>query len=181
MPGFTEELKTIIKSLSNRRQHVYIIGDVNLNFLRYNEHANTEDYLNMLYSNNFLPLITKPTRLTDHSSTLIDHIYTNAPIQNTTSGIALADVSDHLPVFCICNAPTSKNKQITYYSDYRNFCKEQYLADISLINWPHLYSTSTDLHEISCTCINKVKDIVNKHAPLKKQPTLKGNNLAHLG
>ena len=181
MPGFTEELKTIIKSLSNRKQHVNIIGDVNINFLRYNEHANTEDYLNMLYSNNFLPLITKPTRLTDHSSTLIDHIYTNAPIQNTTSGIALADVSDHLPVFCICNAPTSKNKQITYYRDYRKFFKGQYLADISQINWPDLYSTSADLHEISCTCINKVKDIVNKHAPLKKQPTLKGNNLAHLG
>lgn len=121
MPGFTEELKTIIKSLNNRKQHVYIIGDVNINLLRYNEHTNTEDYLNMLYSNNFLPLITKPTRLTDHSSTLIDHIYTNAPIQNTTSGIALADISDHLPVFCICNVPTSKNKQITYYRDYRNF------------------------------------------------------------
>ena len=87
-----------------------------------------EDYLNMLYSDNFLPLITKPTRLTDHSSTLIDRIYTNAPIENTTSGIALGDISDHLPVFCICNAPTSKNKHITYYRDYSNFCKEQYLA-----------------------------------------------------
>lgn len=46
----------------------------------------------MLYTNNFLPLIIKPTRFTDHSSTLIDHIYANAPIQNTTSGIALADI-----------------------------------------------------------------------------------------
>ena len=34
----------------------------------------------MLYSNNFLLLITKSARLTDHSSTLIDDIYTNAPI-----------------------------------------------------------------------------------------------------
>ena len=49
MPGFTQELKSIIKSLSKRKQHVYIIGDVNINFLKYNEHANTEDYLNMLY------------------------------------------------------------------------------------------------------------------------------------
>ena len=31
----------------------------NINFLRYNEHTNTEDYLNILYSNNFLPLITR--------------------------------------------------------------------------------------------------------------------------
>ena len=159
----------------------YIIGDVNVNFLKYNEHANTEDYLNMLYSNNFLPLITKPTRLTDHSSTLIDHIYTNAPIENTTSGIALADISDHLPVFCICNAPTSKNKYITYYRDYSNFCKEQYLADISQINWPDLYSTSTDLHEITCACINRMKDIVNKHAPLKKATNSKMKQLTNLG
>lgn len=31
-------------------------------------------------------------------------------------GITLADISDHLPVFCICNAPTSKNKQRAYLS-----------------------------------------------------------------
>ena len=177
MPGFTQELKNIIKSLIKRKQHVYIIGDVNINFLKYNEHANTEDYLNMLYSNNFLPLITKPNRLTDHSSTLIDHIYTNAPIQNTTSGIALADISDHLPVFCICDAPTSKNKQITYFRDYSNFRKEQYLADISQINWPDSYSNSTDLHEITYACINKVKDIVNKHAPLKRATNSKMRQL----
>jgi hypothetical protein len=29
----------------------------------------------MLYSNNITPVITKPTRLTDHTKTLIDHIY----------------------------------------------------------------------------------------------------------
>ena len=162
MPGFTQELKNMITSLSNRKQHTYIVGDVNINFLKYDEHVNTEDYLNMLYSNNFIPLITKPTRLTAHSSTLLDHIYTNAPIQNTTFGIALADVSDHLPVFYICNAPTSRNKQITYYRDYSNLCKEQYLADISQINWPDLFSTSIDLHEMTSACINKVKDIVNK-------------------
>ena len=28
LPGFTQELRNIIKSLSNRKQHVYIIGDV---------------------------------------------------------------------------------------------------------------------------------------------------------
>jgi hypothetical protein len=57
----------------------------------------------MLYTNNFLPTITKPTRLTDHSKTFIDHIYTNAPIDNITSGIGLFDLSDHLPVFCLIN------------------------------------------------------------------------------
>jgi hypothetical protein len=40
----------------------------------------TEKYLDMLYTNNFLPIITKPTRITDHTKTLIDHTHT---IENT--------------------------------------------------------------------------------------------------
>ena len=44
---------------------------MNIDFLKYSEHTNTEEYLDMLYLNNYIPLITKPTRITDHSSTLI--------------------------------------------------------------------------------------------------------------
>ena len=38
-------------------------------------HPPIEAYLDMLYSSNLLPIITKPKRLTYHSATLIDHIY----------------------------------------------------------------------------------------------------------
>ena len=47
---------------------------MNINFLKFNEHTQTEEFLDMLYANNILPIITKPTRLTDHTATLIDHI-----------------------------------------------------------------------------------------------------------
>ena len=53
----------------------------------------------MLYSNNLLPIITKPTRLTYHSATLIDYIYTNST-SKIVSGIVMVDISDHLPVVC---------------------------------------------------------------------------------
>ena len=49
---------------------------MNINFLKFNEHTQTEEFLDMLYANNILPIITKPTRLTDHTATLIAHIYT---------------------------------------------------------------------------------------------------------
>ena len=65
----------------------------------------------MLFSYNLLPLITKPTRITDYTSTLIDHIYTNAPIHNTVSGICLVDISDHLPVFCTSDVYKKKRKR----------------------------------------------------------------------
>jgi len=34
-------------------------------------------YIDMIYSQGFIPLITHPTRITETSSTVIDHIYTN--------------------------------------------------------------------------------------------------------
>ena len=41
-------------------------------------------------------LITKATRITYHSKTLIDHIYTNAPEKVIKSGICLAEFVCHL-------------------------------------------------------------------------------------
>jgi hypothetical protein len=51
-------------------------------FFQYVTHQPTEKYLDMLYANNFITLITNPTRITDHSKTLIVHIYTNMPLSS---------------------------------------------------------------------------------------------------
>ena len=60
----------------------------------------------------FLPLITKPTRITDHSATLIDHIYSNTKSQIYKSGILITDVADHFDTFHVNSkkAPTNAPK-----------------------------------------------------------------------
>ena len=162
-----QTITTIIKSLNSRKQHVYIIGDVNINFLRYNEHTNTEDYLNMLYSNNFLPLITKPTRLTDHSSTLIDHIYTNT-INSLVSGIVKIDISDHFPIFCLAGTSLKKSCRKLFFRDYSKFNSDLYLHDICAMDWKAVTDQCKDLHEATTCTINALKSIVDKHAPIKQ-------------
>ena len=79
-------------------------------FFKYANYQPTEKYLDMLYSNDMIPVVTKPTRITDHTKTLIDHIYTNTSISQIVSGIALSDISDHLPVFCVINTPINQTK-----------------------------------------------------------------------
>ena len=51
------------------------------------------DYLDMFLSLGFMTIITKPTRITDQTVTLIDHIYTNTPEKLIKSGLCLADIS----------------------------------------------------------------------------------------
>ena len=70
---FIKHLDDLIIKLQNRYQ-LYILGDMNIDFLKYNHHTQTEEYLDMLHSNNISPIITKPTRITNYTATLIDHI-----------------------------------------------------------------------------------------------------------
>ena len=58
----------------------YLMGDFNIDLLKVNIHAKTNKFVNDVISQGFLPKITRPTRITPHSATLIDHIY----IQMTT-------------------------------------------------------------------------------------------------
>jgi hypothetical protein len=64
-----------------------ILGDVKIDFLKYNNDVQTSAYLDMLFDLGFMPVITKATRVTDHTSSLIDHIYTNTPEKVIKSGI----------------------------------------------------------------------------------------------
>ena len=75
---FTTVLDKFLNQLNMNKYEVYILGDMNIDLLKHHTHLQTGRYLDMLYSHNLLPVITKPTRITNHTATLIDHIYTNS-------------------------------------------------------------------------------------------------------
>ena len=75
------------------------MGDFNLDLFHYDSHHFTQEFLDSLFSHMLIPLITKPTRVTSHSATLIDNIFTNCFQQNTLNGLIPNDISDHFPVF----------------------------------------------------------------------------------
>lgn len=85
----------------NSKKDVIICGDFNVNFLKANNHKATREFIEELFSINLYPLITKPSRITERSATLIDNIYTNILDNNLISGLLLNDISDHLPIFMI--------------------------------------------------------------------------------
>ena len=60
------------------------MGDFNINLLSYNNDHSVKDFVDVMYSFGLLSLVTKPTRITEISVTLIDTIFTNC-IQNEFS------------------------------------------------------------------------------------------------
>lgn len=80
-------LETLNKNLENLKNNkVFLVGDFNINLdsSSGNISNSTSAYVNMLTSNGYYPLIHIPTRVTDVSSTVIDHIMTNDHTHNIT-------------------------------------------------------------------------------------------------
>ena len=89
---FREILKKQLEQLNTKGHEVLVLGDLNLEFFKYNDDKQTSEYMDMLLDLGYLPLITKPTRITYHTSTLIDDSYTNTPEKVIKLGICLADI-----------------------------------------------------------------------------------------
>ena len=73
------------------------MGDFNVDLLKCNEDTFSQDFFDSLLSHSFIPLITRPTRLSSHLCTLNDNIFSNVD-KETKSGIILSDISDHCPI-----------------------------------------------------------------------------------
>ena len=70
-------LNKLLENISKEQKFIFLLGDFNVNLLNYNEHNQTNEFLNSLASNSFVPLILQPNRITSHSNTLIDNIFSN--------------------------------------------------------------------------------------------------------
>ena len=102
---FNDRMNDWLNIFQRERKICYFLGDLNLDLLKHEKHRPTYAFLDILYSYNVYPLISKPTRVTTNSATLIDHILTNNfDVQCMhKQGISCNSITDHYAVFHIKN------------------------------------------------------------------------------
>ena len=108
----------ILRKFGNKK--CLIFGDFNLNLLNYESSNIIETFVNTNFENSFFSLINKPTRVTNQSATVIDHIWCNFVNGSIiTSGILLTDASDHFAPFMQINLNNEINNLTSH--TYRNW------------------------------------------------------------
>ena len=50
-------LNKLLENISRDQRFIFLLGDFNVNLLNYNEHNQTNEFLDSLASNSFIPLI----------------------------------------------------------------------------------------------------------------------------
>ena len=80
---FSESLENSLTILNKQKITYYISGDTNIDLLQNETNNNFKNYSDMLFSLGCLSLVKFPTCISNTSSTLIDHIYTNNILHKT--------------------------------------------------------------------------------------------------
>ena len=168
---FVSALESSIQTMSSKAV-CFFCGDINIDLLQADSCKMYDEYLKLMLCSQFIPSITLPTRITDYSITLIDHIFVRLPekmlANKIKSGNLFCDISDHLPNFCCIegkNIQISKDRPMVRMYNSRNFDNfHQALASADLSS---IYSSDDPNHAYE-QFINIFKQLHKTHFPLVK-------------
>ena len=143
---FKLSIDSILSKISQQKHKCFIVGDFNIDLTNCVTSKDTAAYLDDILLNNFLPTVVMPTRITQNTATLIDHIYYYEGHNNDSctalvkSGNILSDISDHLPNYIILykRAATVCNKRplIRIFSEKN---KQKFSSYLQNTDWDKVY------------------------------------------
>ena len=91
----------------NKKYSIILLGDLNID-VSLNTVKSAKDYQDMLLSLGLNNAICLPTRVTETSETVLDHVITNTNLEMMQAGVLTEEISDHYPVFCVTRGSVKK-------------------------------------------------------------------------
>ena len=100
-----------------------------------------------MVSNYLLPHILHPTRVTDHSATIIDNIFLNNCELDTLCGNLLSQISDQFPQFLIIKNVTVDYRNCSLFQyDYSKFNEQSFINDFKELLWEDINDVNLNLN-----------------------------------
>ena len=142
-------------------------GEFNIDLL--NSCKPSDDLINTLASFFYQPHILQPTRITDHTATLIDNIFSHSIQHFNISANIVYALTDHLANFIILsNLGSLPSNTKVYKRDYSKFNQSTLISEMQSIDWHSFFTSDSDPSDMFCSFYSTISNIVDKHIPLKQ-------------
>ena len=168
-------LATILEKSLKECNTIYLIGDLNVNFLK-RKHELT-DLLGTYGLTNIIKQATCYKSVSNPSS--IDVIISNRPktiARHLNTNIGISDFHNFTCAATKIQAPAIAKNKISYRS-FKHFNEDIFLCDVNSI--PFEMSNSSSVDEKLSTYISHLNVIIDKHAPLKTR-YIKNNQVPYM-
>ena len=144
---------------------IILMGDFNIDY----KSCINRKWFNMVQLFDLTQLVSEPTRITETSATIIDHVYTNRPQNVTECFISHFSISDHFPV-CFTrkvNCKVTKNEHVTTtYRCFKQFEESVFLRDLqNELN--SFTANSTNVDDDFSNWFQLIIKHLENHAPFK--------------
>ncbi len=148
----------------------HLSGDLNCDLGSPDLDSNSRSLIGITELYGLHQLISEPTRITETSSTMINHIFTNTPDKIVCSGVSHVGISDHSLIYSFRKLSTglhNKGRSTVNYRKFKNFNSESFRSDIFSQNWDVIraYNNPNDMWRVWKTTFNNV--VFEMHAPLR--------------
>ena len=149
-----------------------ISGDFNINLLSSLNDSTPNDFLNMMNSFSLVPVITKPTRITANTSTLIDNIFISKPDSIVSGNIPLT-LSDHMANFLIHRGLLVNNVGGEGRTDFiYRLINENTLSNMYLDTSSYDFSSVVDNNDVNLSLVRLTEIFYlyyNAHCPVVRK------------
>ena len=170
--GFLKKLNAAISKTKNfDNQEVFILGDLNIDLTgsTVRKSNGIKRYKEFCSLHGLEQLIQEPTRITEKSETLLDHIISNSAQKVSQCGVLNLGLSDHHMVFCMRKSTKAKSfdhKHIKIRS-MKNYNKDLFLKKLKLIKFPK-YFDPININAAYSHFIQLIVSVINEIAALKE-------------
>ena len=165
-------------------QECYLLGDININLqpkdkgIFTHKPANTinkdvphltRSYLEFYFIHSLQQIITRPTRVTDQTAVLIDHILTDSPDKVSQSGVIDLGLFDHDLIYCTkkTSLPKFHKHNEIFVRSLKIYSAENFFEILREIVFPN-YLTYTCVNDTYSDFIYRFVEAINFTAPSKK-------------
>ena len=127
-----------------------------------------------MVSHYLLPYVLHPTRVTDHSSTVVDNIFSNITDFDTKSGNILCDISDHFPQILIVDRNCPDYKSCSFAKcDFSHFDENKFVNDYSAPDLRFLNDENVSVDDKFASFYEGVSNLVDNLSTFLKKMTHK--------
>ena len=128
-----------ISIVDSENKETIILGDLNCNYLKRDDHPQTKEIFHM---NGYKQVIKTATRITNSTSTLIDVIFTTHPVNLTKTKVVPSALSDHNIIGCVRKLHNSQQPaRFIKCRDYRNYNPDVINTELNNLDWGYVFST----------------------------------------
>ena len=141
--------------------------------LEYDKHDGTNGFLDSLSSYMFLLYILHPNRVTGHSQTIIDNIFSNYISKEAVCGNLTSTISDNLPQVLFIPSmfsDTPATKSNIFARGWTNFNQAEFVMDYFDKDLSNILNLKQGNVNVSMENFvnNNINDLLDKYTPFKK-------------